>query len=63
MRVRFEADFDWRPHPRQVVAYKAGWSGPVTRACGEAAISAGVAIEVKPKRSTANGESADKPGL
>lgn len=59
MRVRFDRDFDWSPHPRQVVAYKKGWSGPVPSACGEAAILAGAATEVKPRRKKTDGESTD----
>ena len=57
MRVRFTRNYDWRVHPRQVVAFKAGWEGPVTRACGQAAIAAGAAKDVTPKRSKTDGKS------
>lgn len=46
MRVRFTRHFDWRPHPRQVIAYRAGMVLPVTRRCAEKAIAAGAAEKV-----------------
>ena len=42
-RIRFTADYDWKPLPSVTVAYSAGWSGVVTRACAEAARAAGKA--------------------
>jgi len=42
-RIRFTADYDWKPLPSVTVAYRAGWSGVVTRACAEAATAAGKA--------------------
>jgi hypothetical protein len=40
-RVTFLTDFDFRPNGRSIVAYKAGWSGPVKAACAEQALAAG----------------------
>lgn len=57
MRVRFTRDYDWRVHPRQVVAFRKDWEGPVTRACAKAAIAAGAAEDVTPKRSKTDDES------
>lgn len=39
--------FEWRPHPRQVTVYQLGMKCSVTRRCGDAAIKAGKAIEIK----------------
>lgn len=52
MHVRFTTDFDWVPPeaPRSCIAYKAGWSGSVRQACGEAAIAAGRAVKVPTPR-------------
>ncbi len=54
MHVKFTEDFDWVPPeaPRSCVAYKAGWSGSVRRACGEAAIAAGRAVKIATPRRT-----------
>lgn len=48
MHVRFLADFDYTPSadPRIQIAYRAGWSGPVRRECGERAIVEGRAEEI-----------------
>ncbi|MCA0025475.1 MULTISPECIES: hypothetical protein [unclassified Mesorhizobium] len=37
MWVRFTADFDWKPTPQSITAYKAGMVLNVPRACAEAA--------------------------
>lgn len=48
MWVRFLADFDWNPpeKPAVTLAFKAGYTCLVRRACGEAAITAGKAEKV-----------------
>lgn len=50
MHVRFTADFDWSPRYGVTIGYKAGWSGSVTRRCGEAAIERGRAERLKSPR-------------
>lgn len=44
--VRFTADFDWKPTPRSVIAYKAGHELSVTKRCADAAVAAGKAEAV-----------------
>lgn len=57
MWVRFTADFDWKPQPQAITAYKAGMVQNVTRACADAAVSAGKAVKAaKPRREGDNGE-------
>lgn len=48
MHVRFSEDFDFTPpeNRQTLLAYKAGYAGPVRRACGEAAIKAGKAVKI-----------------
>ncbi len=49
MRVRFTRDFDWDPpehNGRTTIAYKEGAAGRVRKACGEAAVAAGAAVEL-----------------
>lgn len=43
-RVRFTADFDYKPVPSVTIAYKAGMSCIVRRECANQAISAGKAV-------------------
>ena len=43
MRVRFLRQWEWRPRWGVVIVWAAGWSGPVKRVVGEAAIEAGAA--------------------
>lgn len=50
MHVRFTADFDWSPRYGVTIGYKDGWSGSVTRRCGEAAVAKGLAERVKTPR-------------
>lgn len=50
MHVKFTADYDHKPTMQSTIAYKAGWSGTVTRACGDAAIAAGKAERVNAPR-------------
>ncbi|WP_336800806.1 hypothetical protein [Kaistia sp. MMO-174] len=50
MRVRFLADFDWSPAERGgrvTIAYKAGMTLSVTRACAAEAIAVGKAEVAK----------------
>lgn len=49
-RVTFTADFDYKPTPRVLFAYKAGDIKTVKRDCADAAIAAGRAVEVKAPR-------------
>lgn len=42
-RLKFKRDFDFKPSSQATIAYKAGWEGPVTQACAEAAVGAGAA--------------------
>ncbi|MET3925941.1 hypothetical protein [Devosia sp. 2618] len=42
-RLKFKKDFDFKPSSQSTVAYKAGWEGPVTQACADAAVKAGAA--------------------
>lgn len=42
-RVRFTADYDYKPTPGSTVAYKAGWSGLVRKECAERAVALGKA--------------------
>lgn len=49
MRVRFLADFDFRPPElkrRSIIVYKRGMELTVRRVCGEAAVAQGKAVEV-----------------
>lgn len=46
MRVRFKADFDYKPTSQSTIGYKAGMLVTVKRECGEQAIAAGKAEEV-----------------
>jgi len=49
MKVTFKEDFDWDVPEHKglaTVAFKAGVTETVTRACGEAAVAAGKAVEV-----------------
>lgn len=42
-RLKFKRDFDFKPFSQSTIGYKAGWEGPVTQACAEAAVAAGAA--------------------
>lgn len=46
MWVRFSGDWDYRL-PGSTIAYKAGWTGNVPSAAGEAAIAAGRAVRLR----------------
>ena len=57
MHVKFTADYDHKPTSMTTIAYKAGWSGTVTRSCGDAAIAAGKADVAKaPRREVKDGD-------
>jgi len=45
-RIRFTADYDYKPKPGVTIGYKAGWSGLVHGACAEQAIKLGKAEAV-----------------
>ncbi len=53
MRVRFTADFDYRPTPHSIVGYLAGMEMTVKRECAEQAIAAGAAVKVPANRKEA----------
>lgn len=42
-RIRFLADYDYKPTPGSTVAYFAGWSGLVRKECAERAVALGKA--------------------
>ena len=42
-RLKFKRDFDFKPSSQATVGYLAGWEGPVSKACADAAIAAGAA--------------------
>lgn len=54
MRVRFTADFDYRPTPQVTVGYLAGMEMTVKRECAEQAIAAGAAVKVSAGRREAS---------
>lgn len=55
-RLKFNKDFDFKPTSQSTVAYKAGWEGPVTQACAEAALKAEVAeLVTAPKSAKVDG--------
>nr|CAD6411084.1 hypothetical protein REQ54_00833 [Rhizobium sp. Q54] len=55
MRVRFTHDYDYKPTAQSTIGYKAGMEETVKRECGEQAIAAGKAVEVKPAGKPADG--------
>lgn len=55
MRVRFTHDYDYKPTSQSTIGYKAGMEETVKRECGEAAIAAGKAQEVKPAARSTDG--------
>lgn len=44
MKVRFTADFDWKPTPQTTIAYRAGDEKVVTKECADMAIAKGKAV-------------------
>ncbi|WEX76892.1 hypothetical protein PYH37_005243 [Sinorhizobium numidicum] len=56
--VEFKRDFNW-VQPGFTIAYKAGMTLNVTRACADEAQAKGVAVKLpKPKREKADGQEA-----
>lgn len=49
-RVRFTADFDYKPTPQSTVGYLAGMEETVKRECAEQAIAFGKAVSVSTRR-------------
>lgn len=49
-RVRFTADFDYRPTPMTTIAYKKGMRLTVRRECADEAAAKGKAVEMDPPR-------------
>lgn len=56
-RVRFTADFDYRPTKVSTIAYKKGMVETVRRECADQAVAEGKAVELKPLRR----DEVDKP--
>jgi hypothetical protein len=56
-RVRFIADFDYKPTRAVTVAYKAGMQCLVKRDCADQAIAAGKAVDFFKDREAARGDS------
>lgn len=46
-RVRFTADFDYKPTPSTTIAYRAGQEYVVRRECADRAVKLGKAVAVK----------------
>lgn len=57
-RVRFTADFDYRPTPVSTIAYKAGMELTVRRGCADQAVAAGKAEELTSARKVADTQEA-----
>ncbi|MDX3929248.1 MAG: hypothetical protein QHC90_26035 [Shinella sp.] len=56
-RVKFTADFDYKPTRQTTIGYKAGMELTVKRDCAEKAIAAGRAVDMeKTDRVGGNGE-------
>jgi hypothetical protein len=47
-RVRFTADFDYKPTPQITVGYLAGMEETVKRDCAAQAVAAGKAVRIAP---------------
>ncbi len=59
--VRFTRDFDWKPKPAVTVAYRAGTTVNVTRACAAQAIERGRAVAASRKRRAVSDASNEDP--
>lgn len=55
-KVKFTADFDYKPTPQIIVGYVAGMEDTVRRECADQAIAAGKAVAVKRIRRAPDGE-------
>jgi hypothetical protein len=61
--LRFTADFDWKPQASVTIAYLAGQTRNVTRACAANALAKGKAVKmVKPSKDAEPKEAVDDPG-
>lgn len=49
-RVYFMRNFDYKPTPQRLYAYKAGQEYTVKRECADQAIAGGYGVEEKPPR-------------
>ena len=58
-RIRFTANFRYRPLPSITYAYRAGTTETVKRDCADQAIAAGKAIDLAPRKVVSDGETAD----
>lgn len=55
-RVRFIADFDYKPLPSMTIAYRAGMVCVVKRECADQAIATGKAVDFYKNRKSADGD-------
>ncbi|TXI03389.1 MAG: hypothetical protein E6Q76_13920 [Rhizobium sp.] len=55
-RVRFTADFDYKPLPSTTIAYRAGMVCVVKRECADQAIAAGKAVDFFRSKEAADGK-------
>lgn len=44
--ITFMENYDWKRGPGQLIAFKAGWTGPVTPRCASDALRSGKARKV-----------------
>ncbi|MCK8779082.1 hypothetical protein M0654_03690 [Rhizobium sp. NTR19] len=62
-RVRFTADFDYKPTMQTTIGYKAGMEETVKKECAEQAIAAGKAEEIpdagRPSEGKPSGKTTD----
>ena len=54
-RVRFIADFDYKPLPSMTIAYRAGMVCVVKRECADQAFAAGKAVDFFRNKEAADG--------
>ncbi|TKT78419.1 hypothetical protein [Aquamicrobium sp. LC103] len=59
-RLRFTADFDYRPTPMSTIAYKEGMELTVRRECADEAVAKGKAVEIDPPRKAAKVDEAEE---
>lgn len=55
-RIRFTADFDYKPVPGVTIAYRAGMERLVKRDCADQAVKAGKAERASLRRKADDGE-------
>lgn len=62
MKITVLQNYDWPvPNSRSWIAFKAGWSGRVTRAQGRDMVALGVAISAEPQESPRKDRSTSRP--